>query len=181
MAGVELTMAGVELTMAGVELTTVEGVRITGEGVPTMRIALVETEVGTTEDMEAESAVGLLVATEGNREVIGMGLQECQPRASPLLRRGSTPAARVRAIAATPLVHAPLPLQVLVERPMMAEVAALTILAVALPTGMRTAVEVAAGAARMTGELPPTSTQVVEVAAVVHRAMGAAVDMEIRT
>jgi hypothetical protein len=82
-----------------------------------MKIALVETEVGTTEDMEAESAVGLLVAMEGvvmevNREVIDMGLQECQPRASPLLGRGSTPAAQVRAIAATPPDHAPLPLQV---------------------------------------------------------------------
>jgi hypothetical protein len=86
-----------------------------------MKIALVETEVGTTEDMEAESAVGLLlvdmegVVTEVNREVIDMGLQECQPRASPLQGHGSTPAARAPAIAATPLVRDPPRLQVASE------------------------------------------------------------------
>jgi uncharacterized membrane protein YgcG len=63
---------------------------------------------------------------------------------------------------------------------MMAEVAALMTLAAVLRMGMRTVVEVAAGAARMIGGLPLTNTQVVEEA-VVHRAMGAAVDMEIHT
>ncbi len=60
---------------------------------------------------------------------------------------------------------------------MIAEVEALMILAAARPTGMRTAVEVAAGAARMTGGLPPTNTLVVVAA---PRAMEAA-DMAILT
>ncbi len=61
----------------------------------------------------------------------------------------------------------------------MAEAAVLMILAAVLPTVMKTAVEVAPEAARMTGELPPTSTLVVEVAVLL--AMVAAVDMVIHT
>ncbi len=122
MADAAETMADAAGTMADAELITEEGVLIMEEGVGTMKIALVETEVGTTEDMEAESAVGLLreategVVTEVNREVIDMGLQECQPRASPLQGRGSTPAAQVPVIAATPLVLAQPRRQVASER-----------------------------------------------------------------